>query len=402
MKLTETQTKVIRSSHGWTGETLTTVKDQTYMISTSKTYSGQLVSTARPVNARRTDTAVITSFSVFDKKNKTLINTRPAKVTEKAVKEQQVKAVLLFDEMVQAGEIEAVKEAKLVKGTILFLDGYGKTKGSDNNKHVIYKIENTEYGVKYYTVEIDSLELSVKDYVKPWADKFGIGVYFDPDYRFEGTEEELNNLLIDAHELKKVKDKEAAEANRRAKLIQEQRDSYLSQFKPADRRKTTNIIKAHISKTWPIVCKVEVSTDVFSGGDSMHVKYHSPEKLEELEGFINNFQEGHFNGMEDIYEYNSNKAEIILDGHILQTYKYVTARHEVCEPRTETKPQQNSFKGLEIIVYSDKAIAVIGDTKPVKEQLKALGGSFNFRLSCGPGWIFPKHKREEIEKEFDL
>lgn len=52
---------------------------------------------------------------------------------------------------------------------------------------------------------------------------------------------------------------------------------------------------------------------------------------------------------------------------------------------------------VQIIDYSDKAIAVIGDTKPIKDKLKALGGKFNFRLSCGAGWIFPKVRLAAIE-----
>lgn len=51
---------------------------------------------------------------------------------------------------------------------------------------------------------------------------------------------------------------------------------------------------------------------------------------------------------------------------------------------------------INIVDYSEKAIAVIGDTKPIKDKLKALGGSFNPRLSCGAGWIFPKRKLAEI------
>lgn len=52
---------------------------------------------------------------------------------------------------------------------------------------------------------------------------------------------------------------------------------------------------------------------------------------------------------------------------------------------------------LQIINYSAKAVAVIGDTKTIKEQLKAMGGKFNPRLSCGTGWIFSAKKRAEIE-----
>ena len=48
---------------------------------------------------------------------------------------------------------------------------------------------------------------------------------------------------------------------------------------------------------------------------------------------------------------------------------------------------------LQIIDYSEKAIAVCGDTREVKESLKALGGRFNGRLTCGAGWIFSAKKR---------
>lgn len=43
---------------------------------------------------------------------------------------------------------------------------------------------------------------------------------------------------------------------------------------------------------------------------------------------------------------------------------------------------------VEIVNYSEKSIAVIGDTKGIKEQLKSAKGRFNPRLSCGAGWIF--------------
>lgn len=53
---------------------------------------------------------------------------------------------------------------------------------------------------------------------------------------------------------------------------------------------------------------------------------------------------------------------------------------------------------IKLIDYSDKCLAVIGDTKPFKSDLKKTGGRFNYGLSCGAGWIFPKKKREELEK----
>lgn len=53
---------------------------------------------------------------------------------------------------------------------------------------------------------------------------------------------------------------------------------------------------------------------------------------------------------------------------------------------------------ITIIDYSDKALAVIGNTYEYKKELSELGGRFNKFLSCGAGWIFPKSKKEQILK----
>lgn len=68
----------------------------------------------------------------------------------------------------------------------------------------------------------------------------------------------------------------------------------------------------------------------------------------------------------------------------------------------EQKETAQAVDGLEIVDYSEKAVAVFGETMEVKEQLKQLGGKFNPALKYGTGkragWIFPKPKREELER----
>jgi len=55
-----------------------------------------------------------------------------------------------------------------------------------------------------------------------------------------------------------------------------------------------------------------------------------------------------------------------------------------------------------IVNYSDRSIAVFGDTKPIKEELKELGGRFNMYLKhdgeTKAGWIFPLKARADVEK----
>lgn len=72
---------------------------------------------------------------------------------------------------------------------------------------------------------------------------------------------------------------------------------------------------------------------------------------------------------------------------------------EQSEKSTE-QPQQKAIPenlAIQIVDYSEKAIAVIGETKPIKDQLAGIGGKYNKYLKCGEGWIFSKKKREEVE-----
>lgn len=74
-------------------------------------------------------------------------------------------------------------------------------------------------------------------------------------------------------------------------------------------------------------------------------------------------------------------------------------------PETAQKTTEPNFNPVAVVTgevniidYSEKAFAVVGDTKPIKDKLKGLGGSFNPRLSCGAGWIFSKKKLNEVTK----
>lgn len=65
--------------------------------------------------------------------------------------------------------------------------------------------------------------------------------------------------------------------------------------------------------------------------------------------------------------------------------------------KEETAAAPETTGKIQIIDYSEKSFAVIGETKVIKDQLKQLGGSFNPRLNCGAGWIFSKKKLDEVK-----
>lgn len=107
--------------------------------------------------------------------------------------------------------------------------------------------------------------------------------------------------------------------------------------------------------------------------------------------------------MEDYVIEKENTASVLI---------YQRTRNKDYSPKlpTETKPVKNnnvavktiSVQGLELIDYSEKSFAIIGETKPIKETLKTLGGTFNGRLSCGPGWIFSKSRIDTVKQTLQL
>lgn len=409
MIITEKTTKVSKSFHGWEARTIRTEKGQTFDIFTMKRHSGNLFTTVTKVSVSAENGFMSTSFGMND--GFMSIDHGKIRVSEKVIKQAHYEALTKFDDKInEMPEAELKIEIPEV-GDILFLDGYSKTKGSSENHWIVYKIEVLAHKAKFQCIEKDTLELSIKDYVKPYSKKLGIGTYFEKGFnmsKFGIDENKLANMLIEAQDVAKEKAENQRIANTQTAIKAEEKRAFLSQFIQADRRKTTNIIKAHCLKTFKIA-KIQVSTEVFYGGDSMDVVYYAPEEIKELENFIKSFQGGHFNSMEDMYEDNEDQKEIILDGHILQDYKYVHVKYvesEITEKEIKTPEmalinwdtifEETPDSDIQILDYSEKAIAVIGNTKRIKDQLKALGGRFNFRLKCGAGWIFPKAKKAEI------
>ncbi len=57
---------------------------------------------------------------------------------------------------------------------------------------------------------------------------------------------------------------------------------------------------------------------------------------------------------------------------------------------------------IKIVEYTPKSIVVIGDTFNYKDELKELKGTFRKNWKCGPGWMFPATKREDVKNILGL
>lgn len=114
--------------------------------------------------------------------------------------------------------------------------------------------------------------------------------------------------------------------------------------------------------------------------------------LDAVTTYASSFRYNDSDGMQDYFDTN-----FYLSISISREYKVVKPKSK----KSIIKPEKvEESKGMEVVDYSEKAIAVFGDTKAIKDQLKGLGGRFNPSLNYNgekrAGWIFSKKKADEV------
>lgn len=60
-------------------------------------------------------------------------------------------------------------------------------------------------------------------------------------------------------------------------------------------------------------------------------------------------------------------------------------------------PLLATVNGIKIVKYTEKSVAAIGETKSFKDAIKEVGGKWNSKLKCGPGWILSAKKLEALK-----
>ena len=64
---------------------------------------------------------------------------------------------------------------------------------------------------------------------------------------------------------------------------------------------------------------------------------------------------------------------------------------------SSSSPSSSSADGITVESYSEKALVVRGDTRPIKAKLKGLKGKWNKYLKGGAGWVIGKSKEAELK-----
>lgn len=124
--------------------------------------------------------------------------------------------------------------------------------------------------------------------------------------------------------------------------------------------------------------------------------------LDAVTTYASSFRYDDSDGMQDYYDTN-----FYLSIKVSEEYQMVEPKAKKSSVKAEKVEEAKEVEavtaeGLEIVDYSEKAIAVFGDTKAIKEQLKELGGRFNPALNYNgekrAGWIFSKKQADKVKE----
>jgi hypothetical protein len=312
------------------------------------------------------------------------------------------------------GTYDTAKQA-VEKNRIIQMNGY------EDDRYAVYGITEGSDGFNYRLINQRTRKFGQCDLIRPLSEKFGIGYYYD----------DKNPEFMDAFEVAVLRS-EAEQKAAAEQEVQRQEQAHRERLESAGRERLASLVPADAKAV--IVAELreddsDMMTDYFGYRTQRTVilgfSGHAKDLFSEMRKYAANFPETAYLS-EDNREYENREKYSMGAGYYLGASKYhgwiirksqfrdteqfineyaLVAGDEanICISQVQETADVTpaTVTGDFIIVdYSEKAIAVFGDTKPVKDGLKALGGRFNPKLTHEgrkqAGWIFPKSKKQKL------
>mgnify|MGYP006921289518 CR=1 FL=1 len=110
---------------------------------------------------------------------------------------------------------------------------------------------------------------------------------------------------------------------------------------------TAKAVRTELKQLFPSI-KFRVVSESYSGGNSVNVEYTDALPAKEIEKALSKYQQGHFNSMEDIYEYSNSNDNI-------PQVKYLFVNRRMSEIAKEELLTQikTTYAGAENVTYED-------------------------------------------------
>ena len=304
---------------------------------------------------------------------------------------------------------------------VVMLEGYSY------DSYVVYEVSRSQWGITYHLINLRTYEFHTSDLIRPLSEKFGIGMYYDDANPKFLDPLETAALLTKAREKKTEDDRKAEEERQKNEHTAKIGAERLRPLIPSD-AKAAIIGELRVSEcdSYTDYYDYRIERTVILGFST-----HTRNLFSEMRKYAANF-EGTAYLAENDKEYEHRENYSMGDGMYLGRNKYsgwtiskeriydlekfieryaYTAGSEanIClkAPQRETEAQPTtsadlSTLNLEIVEYSEKAIAVFGDTKPIKDVLKDLNGLFRANLTHNgerrAGWIYSRKQEQKVRE----
>ena len=323
--------------------------------------------------------------------------------------------VSLFGGAVKDTEVQVVKENQVIIA-------YGA--GMNHSRLVVNKVEHSKNGYIYHLINLDTKDFTSTEIINPLSKKFGIGKYFD----------DVHPEFLDAFEVVILR-QEVEETVRAIMEADSREQQRREEIKAIGQEHLKGIIPDN-AQAVIFACEREdrsdPNTDYFASSTTRTVilgfSTHTKNSFQEMRSLAGNFTEtaylkekneeyenrenytgghGYYLGKSKYHGWIIKKAQIYDRKRFIEDYAYIAGTEEnICISKETTiatnTPTQSVTGDFTIVSYSEKSVAVFGNTKAIKEQLAELGGRFNKYLTQNgqnsAGWVFPKSKEPELRQ----
>ncbi|MDH6312820.1 hypothetical protein M2137_001605 [Parabacteroides sp. PFB2-10] len=319
-------------------------------------------------------------------------------------------------------EIDRAKQVVEVN-QIIQMEGYSY------DRYVVYEIRKNDWGIAYKLINLCTKEFQTADIIRPLNEKFGIGYYYDSENPEFMDSFEVTMLLQQAQQQKKAEEAEAEQEKIRIEQVKEIGRKRFAEIFPEDAQA---VIVARLRQN-----ESDSYTDYYSYSTQRTViigfSKHKRDLFSEMRKHASNFDEtAYLAEFNEDYEHREKYS--MGDGYYLGKSKYsgwiiekepVYNRERTIEDfaytagnednihisKSDTTPKNSNpttetNNGCTLVEYSAKAVAVFGETRAIKDELKAMGGRFNSRLTFNgkrlAGWIFSKAQEQQLAVYFGL
>ena len=303
--------------------------------------------------------------------------------------------------------------------------------GYSYHSYVVYDITKNQWGITYKLINLTTKDFHTADIIRPLKEKFGIGFYYDSD----------NPQFIDSFEvailLQEAQAKATAEADEEEKeriRVEEVKAIGSKRFAEILSENAKAVIVARLKQD-----ESDSQSDYFASRTTRTVilgfSTHKRDIFSEMRKYASNFEEtaylaeykedyehrekysmgaGYYLGESKYSGWIIEKELIYNREQAIKSFAYTAGSEDNIRIKKtdDTTPPSPSDKngtsknGCTVVEYSEKAVVVFGETRAIKDELKAMGGKFNNRLTFNgkrlAGWIFSKSQKQRLAYYFGL